>query len=102
MTANKPQFVYVTYISTTPEKVWNALLLDRELTRLFWGMHCNVSDWKVGSSWSHQDVETGAVAVTGTVLESDPPRRMVMTWESAQMKGSSPTRVTFDIEPFMD
>ena len=48
----KPQFVYVTYIMTTPEKVWNALT-DAELTRQYW-IHSNVSDWKVGSRWSHQ------------------------------------------------
>src|SRR6185369_4320982 len=79
MTTNKPQFVYVTYISTTPEKVWNALM-DGEMTKQYWGLHRNVSDWKVGSAWSHQDHETGAVHVTGEVLESDPPRRLVLSW----------------------
>ena len=49
----KPEFVYVTYIATTPEKLWQALL-DGEITRQYWGYR-NVSDnWKVGSTWRHE------------------------------------------------
>ena len=43
----KPQFVYVTYVATTPEKLWNALI-DSKLTARYW-QHDNVSDWKPGS-----------------------------------------------------
>jgi len=32
MTMTKPSFVYVTYIETTPEKVWHALI-DTDVTR---------------------------------------------------------------------
>jgi uncharacterized protein YndB with AHSA1/START domain len=46
---DKPEFLYVTYIATTPEKLWKALL-DGEITRRYWGYR-NVSDnWKVGST----------------------------------------------------
>jgi uncharacterized protein YndB with AHSA1/START domain len=95
-------FVYVTYITTTPEKVWNALI-DGEMTRDYWGYHKNVSDWKPGSPWSHTDYETGAADVVGTVVESDPPHKLVLTWDSANetFRGPQPTRVTFKIEPFM-
>jgi uncharacterized protein YndB with AHSA1/START domain len=93
-------FVYVTYISTTPEKVWNALI-DGEMTRDYWARHRNVSDWKPGSPWSHEDCETGSADVVGQVVESDPPRKLVLTWESPRAKGA-PSRVTFQIEPFME
>lgn len=98
----KPGFVYVTYISSTPEKVYGALL-DPEMTKLYWGCHKNVSDWKVGSTWSHQDYDDPEkVDVRGTVLEADPPRRLVLTWQSASAgEGERPSRVTFDIEAFM-
>ena len=50
----KPDFVYVTYISTTPEKVWQALV-DTDITRQYWidpttadPGHVNVSVWKPG------------------------------------------------------
>jgi uncharacterized protein YndB with AHSA1/START domain len=52
----KPSFVYVTYVATTPEKVWQALV-DTDVTRKYWAdptsdshpVHVNVSDWKPGS-----------------------------------------------------
>src|SRR4029079_12802914 len=47
--AEKPTFVYVTYIHSTPEKVWEALT-DADLTAQYWG-HRNESDWQVGSPW---------------------------------------------------
>jgi hypothetical protein len=31
----KVEYVYVTYISTSPKKLWNALI-DSEMTRKYW------------------------------------------------------------------
>ena len=71
---DKPTFVYVTYIESTPEKVWQALT-DPDLTAQYWG-HSNVSDWDVGSHWEHQRTDGTRIAdVSGTVLESAPPVR---------------------------
>lgn len=76
---SKEKFVYVTYIATTPEKAWQALL-DGQMTRQYWG-HDNVSDWKPGSAWEHRRCdEARTVDLVGEVIESDPPRRLVMTW----------------------
>jgi uncharacterized protein YndB with AHSA1/START domain len=94
---DKPQFVYVTYILTTPEKVWTALT-DAELTAKYWE-RSNVSDWKVGSPWSH-GFAGEAPDVVGEVLEVDPPRRLVTSWSPAS-KATDPTRrsrVTYEIE----
>ena len=100
MTTTKTQFVYVTYISTTPEKLW-AALQDPEMTKQFWGMRKNISDWSVGSTWAHVAYDDDKdVAVTGTIVESNPPKRLVITWVSP-MAPQSPTRVTFDIEASM-
>jgi uncharacterized protein YndB with AHSA1/START domain len=96
----KPEFVYVTYIATTPDKVWNALK-DAELTKLYWGVHKNVSEWKVGSKFEHQDYDTGAVRITGEVLEIDPPHKLVISWGHPD-QSEPPSKVTFLIEPFMD
>ncbi len=92
---SKPSFVYVTYIHSTPEKVW-AALTEGDLTKEYWA-HRNVSDWNVGSKWEHQRVNDPAkVDVCGTVVESDPPRRLVLTWDHPVATGAS--RVTFEIE----
>lgn len=41
------EFVYVTYIKTTPEELW-AALIDPAFTQRYWGARLD-SDWKVGS-----------------------------------------------------
>ena len=98
---DKPQFVYVTYIATTPEKLWTALL-NGEITRQYWG-HRNVSDWKKRSTWTHQRAWDGSnlVVLVGKVVEIDPPRRLVLSWADPTDANDEArhSRVTFDIEP---
>ena len=96
----KPTFVYVTYIESTPEKVWHALT-DADLTAEYWG-HSNVSDWKNGSRWEHQRTDGSRTAdVVGTVLESSVPNRLVTTWAvPGEEQTREASRVTFDLEAF--
>ncbi len=64
-----PIYIYVTYVLTEPQKVWDALT-DAKISASYWE-HANVSDWKVGSGWKHQ--RPGKEPdVIGKVLESDP------------------------------
>lgn len=97
---DRPSYVYVTYIESTPERVWE-VLTDPDLTAQFWG-HSNVSDWKAGSRWEHRRVDGSGIAdVIGTVLESAPPRRLVLTFDSpSDTPSEDPSRVTFEIEPY--
>jgi uncharacterized protein YndB with AHSA1/START domain len=106
----KPDFVYVTYIATTPHKAWQALV-DPELMRQYWGdpaagcSRMNVSDWQVGSRWEHQRTDgSGIVDIVGTVLECEAPRRLVYSWGRPADAGdeSKHSRVAFDIEPYGD
>ena len=99
---DRPTFVYVIYIHSTPERVWEALT-DADLTAEYWG-HSNVSDWQVGSPWEHQRTDGTAVAdVVGSVVESAPPRRLVTTWAAPDAEPTAePSQVTFDIEPYGD
>ena len=98
--AERPDYVYVTYIESTPERVWDALT-DADLTAKYWG-HSNVSDWQAGSPWEHRRVDGSGIAdVAGTVLESIPPRRLAMTFDApGAAPPQGPSRVTFDIEPY--
>ena len=67
-------FVYVTFIRTTPERLWSALT-SPEFTKQYWfGVHHD-TDWKVGSSWQ-MVFPDGRIADTGEVVESDPATRI--------------------------
>ncbi len=97
---DKPRFVYVTYIATTPERLWNALI-DPEMTRKYW-QHENLSEWKPGSKWEHRACDDKrTLRLVGKVLESSPPRRLALTWASpADMaREDTHSQVTFEIEP---
>ena len=88
-------FVYVTYIYSTPQKVWDAITKP-EFAKRYW-FHYNVSDWKKGSRWEHQHGDdSGKIMIDGTVLETDPPRKLVITWTRPD-KSKEPSRVILDI-----
>ena len=92
------KFVYVTYIKTTPEKLWEALVTP-EFTKQYWLGVSQVSDWKVGSSWKLV-FDDGRVADTGEVLEIDPPRKLVVSWQNEfrpELKEEGHSRATFEI-----
>jgi len=100
---DKPHFVYVTYIQSTPEKVWQALT-DADLTAQYWG-HSNVSDWQPGSAWEHVRTDGSGISdAGGKVLSAEPPRRLMVTFEdpTAEVPPNGPSTVTFDIEPWQD
>jgi uncharacterized protein YndB with AHSA1/START domain len=93
------KFVYVTYIRTTPEKVWEALTKP-EFTRQYWfGMH-QESTWTKGATWNLV-FSDGRIADAGAVLEVDPPNRLVLRWHNEfrpELKDEGDTRCTFVIE----
>jgi uncharacterized protein YndB with AHSA1/START domain len=94
------KFVYVTFIRTTPERLWSALTTP-EFTKQYWfGMHCE-SEWKAGSSWRllFQD---GRVADAGEIVEAERPRRLVIKWRNEfrpEIKAEGYSRCTIDLEP---
>jgi len=96
---SKARFTYVAYIGATPEALWNALV-DPLITREYWD-HENISDWKSGSAWEHRrcDVQ-GTVDLVGTIIESEPPWRLALTW-AAPSNPLDPTRVKFEIAPVL-
>ncbi|MEU2438835.1 SRPBCC domain-containing protein [Streptomyces rubradiris] len=82
----QPGFVYVTYITSTPEKLREALT-DADLTAVSRG-HRNVSDGRPGSRWEHVRADGPGVAdVVGRVVESEPPARLVTTWAAPGEEG---------------
>jgi len=95
----KPTFVYVTYIRTTPEKLWRALL-EPEFTRQYWVETHQESDWKPGASWRLM-LSDGRVLDTGEIVEIDPPRRLVLTWRNEfkpELRAEGFSRMTYELE----
>ncbi|WP_254509769.1 SRPBCC family protein [Anatilimnocola floriformis] len=93
---SKPKFVYVTYIATTPEKLWPALT-SAEFTEKYWFGSRIQSDWKVGSPLT---IFTGVAEKDwqGKVLQFDPPR--VLSYDFRVAGGAAHvSRVTFTLEP---
>jgi uncharacterized protein YndB with AHSA1/START domain len=98
----KPTFVYVTYIATSPEKLWQALT-DPLLTEQYWFGFRVDARGKAGDRMTALS-PGGAQVHDDKILVSDPPRRLVYEWRSLyeEFKDERASRVTFEIEPKKD
>ncbi len=97
------RFVYVTYIRTTPDKLWEALI-SPEFTRKYWFGTWQDCAWSVGSSWKLIS-PSGQVADAGEVLEIDPPRRLALKWRNEfrpDLHEEGFSKATFELEPLDD
>ena len=94
-------FVYVTYIRTTPEKLWSALTDDVEFMKQYWfGTHCE-SEWTPGSSWK-MVYPDGRISDAGDIVEAEPPRRLVIRWQhqnKPELKAEGESLCTLELEP---
>jgi uncharacterized protein YndB with AHSA1/START domain len=93
------RFVYVTYIRTTPEKLWRALI-EPEFTSRYWAETWQESEWKPGASWRLM-IPDGRVGDSGEVLEIEPPRRLVLSWRNEfrpELRAEGYSRLTYEIE----
>jgi uncharacterized protein YndB with AHSA1/START domain len=97
---SKPEFVYVTYIETTPQKLWEALT-DPAFTERYWFGARLQSDWTVGSTFEMLRSD-GTISDRGKVVEFDRPRRLAYTFVniSEKYKSDRPALATFVLEPF--
>ncbi len=94
-------FIYVTYMRTTPEKLWSALTNDVEFMKQYWfGTHCE-SQWTPGSSWKMVSPD-GGITDAGEIVEADPPRRLVIRWQhqlKPELKAEGESLCTMELEP---
>lgn len=107
------EFVYKTYIKTTPEKLWQALT-DPAFTSRYWGVTFD-SEWTKGShvTWHFRGATMDGPEQV--VLESEPYRKLSFTWHDftpefgkeigadeqtlSTLAAESRSKVTFEIEP---
>jgi uncharacterized protein YndB with AHSA1/START domain len=96
--SEKPKFVYVIYIASTPEKVF-AALTDPDQTQQYWFGFRVGANGKAGAPRTVRNPDRVDFP-DGVILESDPPRRLAYTWppHTDQTKHERPSRVTFDID----
>ena len=110
---DKPQFVYTTYIKTTPERLWQALT-DSSFTRRWWQVSFDTT-WEIGSPMIWDNNGIVIEDPEQVVLESEPYRRLAYTWHTftpelnersqfgdelfAKLASEHRSRVAFDIEP---
>lgn len=110
---SKPEFVYTTYIKTTPERLWQALT-DPAFTRRYWGVAFD-TDWQVGSTMIWEEGGNKTADPEQVVLEYEPYRRLSYTWHSltpewakavgisddvfATVADEGRSKATFEIEP---
>jgi uncharacterized protein YndB with AHSA1/START domain len=76
----KPSFVYTTYISTTPERLWRALT-EPAFTERYWGVVFE-TDWSTGSTMTLHQFGVTIADPAQVVLESEPYRRLSYTWHT--------------------
>jgi uncharacterized protein YndB with AHSA1/START domain len=104
MNHSDASFVYISYIQSSRQRVWQALT-DAKMVREYWSRHRNVSDWKPGSTWEHQDYDDASIVdIAGKVIEAIQPSRLVLTWSLPNeiYDPAKVSRVAFDIESYMD
>ena len=93
------KYVYVTFIRTSPQKLWDALTKP-EFIKQYWFNMTQESEWKVGASWKMLSSD-GSVTDAGEVLEIDPPKRLVLKWRNEFMpdlKAEGYSRCVYDLE----
>ena len=96
----KSTFLYVTYIRTTPEKLWWALT-DGEFMKQYWFGMRGESDFKAGSPWKLVSGD-GDVWDSGAIVEADPHKRMVIRWhhqKKPELKAEGPSLCTIELQP---
>jgi uncharacterized protein YndB with AHSA1/START domain len=93
------RFVYVTYIRTTAEKLWQALI-DPEFTRRYWSEVWQDCTWEPGASWKLM-IPDGRIGDTGEVLEIVPEQRLVLSWRNEfkpELRVEGYSRMTYELE----
>ena len=91
--------IYEIYIRTTPERLWEAITNPDIRSKYNFGAGV-VSDWKVGSAYSMGAIDKGFELGEGTILEVDPPHKLVHTMTALwgdDVKAEGESRITWEI-----
>lgn len=93
--------VYQLFIKAPPQRIWDAITKPEFSAKYFFGAHVETTG-EVGSPFRHQSPDRSTLWGDETVLESDPPLRLVVSWRSLydpELAGEQPSRVSWEIAP---
>jgi len=93
------QFAYVTYIRTTPEKLWRALM-EPDFTRQYWMGTTQECAWKPGAAWKIL-FSDGRMADSGEVVEIEPQRKLILNWRNEmfpELTAEGYSRMSYELE----
>jgi uncharacterized protein YndB with AHSA1/START domain len=96
----KSSFVYVTYIRTTPEKLWTALT-STEFGQQYWLGARPEAEWKAGGAWKLVFPD-GRLADSGEIVEFVPTKRLAIKWrheKTPELKAEGWSLCTMELEP---
>ncbi|MCX5386938.1 SRPBCC family protein [Streptomyces sp. NBC_00083] len=109
-------FVYVTYIRTTPERLWQALT-EAAFTERYWGVRLE-SGWAKASPLVWTQAGVTVADPEQVVLVADAPRQLAYTWHTftprwaesvglgedvrARIAAERRSSVTFTVEPLRE
>ena len=96
--------VFEIYIKTTPERLWQAITDSEMRAKYSFGVGIE-TDWAPGSRWQGVTPKAPGPISHGEVLEVDPPRRLVQSFQalwSEEVEREGTSRVTWEIEPVAD
>lgn len=92
--------VYQLYINASQEEVWDAITNPAVVAKFFFGAQIE-STYEVGSPLRSVSPDGSQTWGENTVLECEPPRRLVHTWRSLyddELAAEPESRVTWEIE----
>lgn len=93
--------VYDIFIKATPEAIWDAITKPEFTARYFYGSRVETTA-EPGAPFRYHSPDGTSLWGDETVLEADPPRRLVVTWRSLYQPdaaGEEASRVSWQIEP---
>ena len=101
--SGESRFVYVTFIRTTPEKLWSALTDVNQMKEYWFGMHLK-TEWRAGAEWQ-MVFPDGRVADMGEIIELEQPKRIRLKWRNEfrpELNAEGFALCTIEIEPYGD
>jgi uncharacterized protein YndB with AHSA1/START domain len=98
--ATKPDYVLQTFIRTTQDALWDALISPEKTQQYYYGSRIT-TDLRPGGPFKYHDAK-GGLLLDGEIVEITPKSRIVSTFIPKWVENAHTTRVTFEIEPMGD